>query len=107
MPLKKTILIASIGTPASHHVIRNINIDLFTNTASVSVASFYDADAAKAGAQSIGMAYVNLYTAPARGDDLLAFSERQLVAPAPADLPDSATAANPGRYLFAGAEIVD
>jgi hypothetical protein len=53
------------------------------------------------------MAYVNLDTAPARGDDLLAFSERQLVAPAPADLPDSATAANPGRYLFAGAEIVD
>ncbi|WP_158935297.1 hypothetical protein [Burkholderia sp. S171] len=107
MPLKKTILIASIGVPASHHIIRSVNIDLEAKTASVCVASFYDTDAANAGAQSIGMAHVNLDTAPATGDDLRAFCERALAAPAPTEQRgDMEMTANPGRYLFAGAEIV-
>lgn len=109
MPLKKTIRIASIGVPASHHVIRTVSIDFETKTASVSIASFYDAEAATEGAQSIGMALVNLDTLPASGDDLRAFCERQLVAPAPTAPLNPATAeiGNPNRYLFAGAELVD
>jgi hypothetical protein len=109
MPLKKTIRIASIGVPASHHVVRSVSLDFEMKTASVSIASFYDAEAAAEGAQSIGMALVNLDTTPAPGEDPRAFCERQLVAPAPAEALNPATAeiGNPNRYLFAGAEIVD
>jgi hypothetical protein len=107
MPLKKTIRIASIGVPASHHAIRTVSIDFETKAASISIASFYDADARADGAQSIGMALVNLDTMPAPGDDLRAFCERQLVAPAPTEPANPPMTDNPNRYLFAGAEIVD
>jgi len=106
MPLKKTIRIASIGVPASHHVIRHITLDYAMNAAAVAVASFYDAEAAVEGAQSIGMATVNLESMPAAGDDPLAFCERHLVAEKPADAPNATLNGNPNRYVFAGAEIV-
>ena len=107
MPLKKTIRIASIGVPAEYHVIRRYSVDLDAKTTYVDIASFYEANAARDGLQSIGMAQVMLDTMPAPGEDPRVFCERQLVAPMPAEPLNPAMAGNPNRYLFADAEIVD
>ena len=64
MPLKKTIRIASMGVPAEYHVIRRYSVDLDAKTTYVDIASFYEANAARDGLQSIGMAQVMLDTMP-------------------------------------------
>lgn len=105
MALKKTVMIASIGVPASHHIVRRITADLHGKTSAIEVASFYDAEVAAGGAQSIGTATILVDELPAKGDDLTAFAERVLSAPMPTD-PATAAQAQPNRYVFADAEIV-
>ncbi|MET3234203.1 UNVERIFIED_ORG: hypothetical protein ABIC54_006419 [Burkholderia sp. 1263] len=105
MALKKTVLIAAIGVPASHHIVRRITADLLGSTSAIEVASFYNAEVAEGGAQSIGTATILVDELPAQGDELTAFAERVLSVPMPTD-PAYASQAQANRYLFADAEIV-
>ncbi|MFK4442043.1 hypothetical protein ABH944_002488 [Caballeronia udeis] len=109
MPLKKTIRIASIGTPASYHKVRRYAVDVEAKTTFIDIASFYDEQAARDNLQSIGMANVMIAGIPSNGTDAVAFCEAQLAEPVPAAPVDGSdpTIGNPNRYLFADAEIVD
>lgn len=108
MPLRKTIRIASIGTPASFHTIRRYAVDVQATTTFIDIASFYDEQAARENLQSIGMANVMIAEIPPSGTDAVAFCEQQLAARVPAAPIDGSdpTIGNPNRYLFADAEIV-
>ena len=109
MPLKKTIRVASIGVPASFHMVRRYAVDVQAKTTYIDVASFYDEQAARENLQSIGMANVLITDIAPIGVDAVAFCEQQLAAsvpPAPVDGSDPSLG-NPNRYLFADAEIVD
>jgi hypothetical protein len=103
MPLLKTVLIASIGVPASFHTVRAVTIDLEQKQSAIQVASFYSREVAEEGAHSIGTATVQVDALPTSGEDLTAFCERALSAPVPAGV-DAASAGN--RFVFADAEIV-
>jgi hypothetical protein len=105
MSLKKTVVISSIGVPASHHVIRRLTVDLDSGQTTIEVASYYDAEVAQRGAQSIGIATVVVDAIPADGKDLKAFCERTLTEPMPANA-DEIQARSPNRFVLAGAEIV-
>jgi hypothetical protein len=107
MPLNKTIKIAAIGVPASHHVIRRYAVDLQAKITTIDVASFYDAAAAAEGAQSIGMASVHLNELPTTKGDVISYLERLLAASAPDGSDDTQPdPMNSNRYLFAGAQLV-
>lgn len=104
MPLKKIVEIASIGVPASFHVVRRVTVDLQMKQSTVDVASFYNREVAQQGAQSIGIATVQVDSVPGKGEDLTRFAERVLIEQ-PSERIDPSTLP-PNRFVFAEAEVV-
>jgi hypothetical protein len=104
MPLQKTVLIATIGVPASFHRVRAVSIDLEHKQTAIQVASYFNAEVAAQGAQAIGTASVQVDGVPAKGDDLAAYCERVLAAPMPEGVDPATLPQN--RFVFADAEIV-
>ncbi|MDR5777792.1 MULTISPECIES: hypothetical protein [unclassified Caballeronia] len=104
MPLKKIVEIASIGVPASFHVVRRVTVDMQLKQSIVEVASFYNREVAQQGAQSIGIATVQIEGVPGKGEDLTRFAERVLIEQPPERI--DSCALPPNRFVFTEAEVV-
>jgi hypothetical protein len=109
MALKKQILIAANGAPATVHRVDNVTLNKLP-TASIAVVScFYSMDALTQGLNPLAQVSIQLDGLPAKGQDAFDFAEAALAAAAPAGVTVDTSIHQYGadRYTFAGAEVID
>ncbi len=109
MALKKEILIAATGAPATVHRVDSVTLNKIANTTIAVVSCFYSSTALAQGLNPLAQLSIQLDGLPAKGQNGFDFAEASLAAAAP----DGATV-DPvihqfgvDRYTFAGAEVID
>lgn len=104
MPLQKDYVTPSTGATASYHVAQLVTLDAIGASTSVSVYSYLSAAARADGRAPMYTQQIVVNELPGAGQDAFAFAEAKLVEAPPDDATPPVYA---GRYLFAGAQIVD
>ncbi|POR46752.1 hypothetical protein B0G62_12268 [Paraburkholderia eburnea] len=109
MALKKEILIAAVGAPATIHRVDSVTINKLGNTTVANISSFYSTSALSQGLQPLAQISMPLEGLPAKGQDAWEFAEAALAAAAPDGETVEAVIGQQGvdRYIFASAEILD
>lgn len=109
MALKKDVLIAACGAPASIHRIDAITLNKQGNTTVATVSSFYNTAALSQGLQPLAQISMPLEGLPAKGQDAWEFAEAALTEAAPEGTNVDAVIQqySVDRHVFAGAEILD
>ncbi|MDE1011390.1 MAG: hypothetical protein OSB38_37585 [Paraburkholderia fungorum] len=103
MPLQKDYVTPATGATACYHVAKQVTLDKDGNNASISVASYLNAEMQAAGKAPLYTQQIVVDGLPPDGQNAFAYAEQQLAAAPPADN-SMPTYAN--RFAFAGAEIV-
>ncbi|WP_027818839.1 hypothetical protein [Paraburkholderia bannensis] len=109
MALKKEVLIAACGAPATIHRVDSVTLNKQANSTVATVSSFYNTAALSQGLQPLAQMAIQLDGLPAKGQDAWEFAETALVAAAPDGTTVDAVIQQYGvdRHVFAGAEILD
>ncbi|MFM0595319.1 hypothetical protein [Paraburkholderia dilworthii] len=102
MPLQFEYVTPSTGAKATYHVVQQVGLDYVSTLTSVTIASYLSKEARDAGKYSMYAQQIQIGALPDSGIDARDFAESSLAAAAPTD---GSASVNPGRYVFAGAEI--
>jgi hypothetical protein len=109
MALRKEVVVALNGAPATVHRVDNVTLNKLTNATFAVVSCFYSADALKQGLNPLAQVSIQLEGMPANGQDAFDFAEAALAAAAPDDVTVNpfVTQFGADRYAFAGADVLD
>lgn len=109
MALKKEILVASIGAPATIHRVDSVMLNKVAKSTIVVLSSFYGTSALAQLLNPLAQVSIELDGMPAKGQDAFEFAEAQLVMAAPDGVNTEPVIQQytVDRYAFAGAEVLD